>query len=633
MARRDRHRRGGRVTPKGTRPEDRRWGHAAGEPEEPELFDDVRERLARGPVEVLDEVSGLLAAVEISSRPLPGQRRSGPETPSPEELLVAFAAVDRLETTALLAGFAALCPDEALRARAFRALARRDHPLPAWLAELGSARAGRVAVMTDAFGDGEEILVEVVLADGAALTTIASVDHNAGGAVTDGFALPLPLDEVVAKALEARVAAGEVSWLQLAPADARARIEEAVELGALLWPPPETDTWPMSRPLVQWAARLLPGGGQGYVRPEWDGEALAALTEDFFTSRFGKRFDDPDHRSLLESILWFGTDYGPGDPLRWSPTSVELLLGDWIPRKLVAPVPYLAQAPELLRAFVGYCHVRRGVRPALTAETLEAVDRLEADYLRTIAAPRLQGPAALLARAGLLDPDGELPGAGGHPWEQAWDDDDDDDPGEDLGMPADARALFEALGLGDPVAGILAGLASSAGGDEQLRELDDRPLPDEELDWEGIEADIAPRVARLAAALDRACESLLDVEHRTACRRLLARVARAAPDVLRRDGRDDRLAAALCWAVARANGAFDAGGKLMVKDLLAAFGVTRGSVSGMARGILATAGVGPPGDSGWREVSLGDPALLVSARRRRIIESRELAADWSRYFG
>ena len=44
---------------------------------------------------------------------------------------------------------------------------------------------------------------------------------------------------------------------------------EAVEKGAITFPPFETDTWPASRPLTEWLLRFLPEGGTGYVRPNW----------------------------------------------------------------------------------------------------------------------------------------------------------------------------------------------------------------------------------------------------------------------------------------------------------------------------------------------------------------------------
>ena len=99
-------------------------------------------------------------------------------------------------------------------------------------------------------------------------------------------------------------------------------------------------------------------------------------------------------------MIWFGVDYGPGDPLRWSPVAVEIILVNWIPRKIVADAVYLSKAPELLRAFVRFCHAERGIRTELTRDTLAAIDVYEPDYQRTIRSPRPQGPMALLAAMG-----------------------------------------------------------------------------------------------------------------------------------------------------------------------------------------------------------------------------------------
>jgi hypothetical protein len=175
-------------------------------------------------------------------------------------------------------------------------------------------------------------------------------------------------------------------------ADARARITEAIKLGAISFPPCESDSWPACRPLVEWLTAMLPEGGSGYQRPEWDD---AALAERFLAAPSGAGFDDPDHRGLLDSLLWFGTGYGPGDPLRWSPTAVEILLVDWIPRKIVAEADYLAKAPDVLRAFIRFCHRERGIRAELTTQTLAAVDEYEPGYQKLIRSPRPQGPAAM----------------------------------------------------------------------------------------------------------------------------------------------------------------------------------------------------------------------------------------------
>jgi hypothetical protein len=133
------------------------------------------------------------------------------------------------------------------------------------------------------------------------------------------------------------------------------------------------------------------------VRPEWSAAAKRELADRFLASDFGSAMDDEDHRGLLGNLLWFGTDYGPGDPLRWSPVAVEILMIDWIPRKIIAPAELLAKAPDLLRAFIRFGHAERGIRADLTSATLAAVDKYEPDYQRIIRSDRPQGPAALLA--------------------------------------------------------------------------------------------------------------------------------------------------------------------------------------------------------------------------------------------
>lgn len=421
MARQKGKRRGGRVTPRGTRPAGRRHDRPLPAEDGPDLLREVRDRLATGePLDLLAEVSSLVAAVDPRSRspfdrsPLGRRSRSrDAEVPSLEELVRSFGEVERPETTAMLACLAVLAPDELVRARARRHVAGRPHRLPAWLAGIGVATAGRRAVeMTHVLGDGDDLVVEVLLRGERgphALSIVVYVDHNQGTVAKDAFVVPGPLDELVTIMKEHDEAPGDTTFHDIGPADAKARIVSAVEDGAHVHPPFESETWPACRPIVEWAARLLPDGGRGYVRPEWDEASKAELTEAFFASPYAARLG-PGHRRLFESILWFATDYGPGDPLRGSPTAVEILLTDWIPRKVVAPGAFLAKVPEVLRAFVANAHAERGVPSHLRVETQQAVDEFEPEYQQTIRSPRPQGPWALLAGMAALDPD-LLPGA------------------------------------------------------------------------------------------------------------------------------------------------------------------------------------------------------------------------------
>ncbi len=354
------------------------------------------------PLALLGLVSSLLAALDPHRAGPFGLEREGP---SRDELVRSFLEVDLPETSAMLAVIAEFSGDAVLHRRVGRELASRTHVLPEWLVDLHRAEpAGQVVEIVHVLGDGDNLMLGVRLAGGYEFAAVVYIDHNMGTLVKDAFVVGGPVGDLLERML-AVAADPDTEARALDPADARARITEAIELGAITFPPFETDTWPACRALVEWTAAMLPAGGAGYRRPEWDTDAVAALAERFLASSFAAGVDGPDHRGLLESLLWFGTDYGPGDPLRWSPTAVEILLVDWLPRKIVAEASHLAKAPDLLRAFIGFCHHERGIPPDLTAQTLGAVDVHEADYQRLIRSPRPQGPAALLAAIGAFDDD------------------------------------------------------------------------------------------------------------------------------------------------------------------------------------------------------------------------------------
>lgn len=185
---------------------------------------------------------------------------------------------------------------------------------------------------------------------------------------------------------------------------------------------------------------------------------------------------------------------------------MEILLIDWIPRKIVGPAEYLSLAPELLRAFIRFAHAEVGVRPELTHESLAAIDDYEPEYQQTIRSPRPQGPAALLAAMGV-------------------------DVGNATGMDFGTN---ESGGFGQM---ILDTLAREVGDRDALDQLDDYPLLDEAFGWEGIDDDVAARVGEVLKLTDRCCVELLDTEYRTACRRLLARAASGDAGVFRRGPR------------------------------------------------------------------------------------------------
>lgn len=538
------------------------------------------------PWRLLGFASSLLEAVDVERRaPFDAvdAERAGPDL---GELVESFADVDLRETTALLAAFAELVADEVLARRLRREVAGRAHPLPEWLAGLAPLGIEGAAETVHVLGDGDNVMVAARTGAGDALTAVVYIDHNLGTVAKDAFVVPSALDELRADFVEASGHDPDVRAADLDPVDARARIDEAIGAWAITYPPLESDTWPACRPLVEWIVRHVPDGGSGYERAEWSEEDRAALAARFFASPYAEGHDGED-RELFDTLLWFGCDYGPGDPLRWSPVAVEILLDDWLPRKVVAEVAFLSRAPALLRSFIRFSHAERGIRPALTEETLAAVDACEPEYQRTIRTPRPQGPAALLAAMGVG------PAATSEPTDD-----------------------FDSLDTGEL---LLDSLARDVGGPDVLADLDDAPLPHgEPFDWSVVPEDVGVRVGEVLAHLDRCCEKLLDAEARTVCRRLLADVVAGDAAVFRRRGRTDTAAAAIAWAVAKANDWLQPD-RLTAKELLACFGVSA-SVSQRASALLQAAGIGQFSAYGPQ---LGSPRYLTSTRRRDILDTRD----------
>ena len=132
----------------------------------------------------------------------------------------------------------------------------------------------------------------------------------------------------------------------LDPADARARMTEAIELTSITFPPIETDAWPASGRWSSGCCGCCPRAGSGYVRPEWSETDRRALAERFLASPFGRGASRrPRSRDYVNKLRVVRVDDGPGDPLRWSPVAVEILLLDWFPARSSTSRPRWPRCP------------------------------------------------------------------------------------------------------------------------------------------------------------------------------------------------------------------------------------------------------------------------------------------------
>jgi hypothetical protein len=350
-------------------------------------------------------------------------------------------------------------------------------------------------------------------------------------------------------------------------ADARALIETALAGNDRRYDEWKADTWPMLRPLVEWVLAKLPTGGT-YRRPEWSWGQRVELVERFGMSpQADGLLDGLDALNAARLLVTFGCDFGTGDPMHWSPVSVEMALDDFFPNHVDAPYRLREMVPDALRRFIRFCHSERAIPEHLTEKTVAAVDR----------------------------------------WKWAT----IGEPGDDY--RADIIDRFHTDDV--RVTTMLVYLAEAVCGVDALYELDDAPHPDEAFDWAPIPEHIRHKVAEVLERIDACAGELLDVEYRTILRRMLARTATADPSVYTRR-RGDIIARTLVWMVCTANDLFRRR-TLTVKDLNAWFGLKGSPGSGQATAFRTALG----SEDIWSTCL--EPAMLHSTRRSWIIEQRD----------
>ena len=256
-----------------------------------------------------------------------------------------------------------------------------------------------------------------------------------------------------------------------------------------------------------------------------------------------------------------------------------------MPRKVVEEARVLAKLPRLLRAWVRFAYAERGLSRELLADALGAIDHWEPDYQRLIRTPRAQGAEAIARMAMGLDTGLEL----------------DVDPWRDH-------------------------LIGAVGTQEALDALTDEPLPDEPFDWTGLPDRIRPKLEEIVALCDANADDLLDVEHRTAIRRLLHDVATAQPGYFLGHATARTSAAAIIYMIAHANDSVGIHRDVTVGELLAPFGVASASQRvGQFRRFL---GLSEHDPSVGAPMVLGSAAYLVAERRAELMADREAPWLW-----
>jgi hypothetical protein len=393
-------RKGGRTTPKGTRPAHLRPVRESAGDSSP--IDDVIDTSGR---ELLDEddpvaaetwASGMIALFDkVRVR----ARIDGMDTP-PFEQAVIQRCRQRRDRHALVvvAGLAAVLPppDDRDARSTFAELRATVRGAPPWIDVVGTATPTRAWLASDVFGDQHSLVVAFSQeGDPGQHALVVLVDHNLSGQAKDAWIAADPDDAVAAwtSHMDAHMRVDEVTV-----DDALRRLRDAMAM-ADLWDGDSdvrSEEFGQHRALI-WA-RLRRAGLSDDTAAFMNvpTEAREALVSEFMASPEGAevrlRIADTDVGLLADYVVGLRSDY-EGRPLRWSPTVVQQVLLDLAPRKLLLDADQAAAFPDVVRTFVRFAGARTGLHGRFVQETLDTVDEVEREFVDRVADPAVAGPA------------------------------------------------------------------------------------------------------------------------------------------------------------------------------------------------------------------------------------------------
>lgn len=601
----------------------------------------------------------------------PNQRETSPGVPYPNafavlDLAPMFVEADAPETNAVLRVWAEMLGDDMLRRRVRNSVSTREHPT--WLDALDRTTVTRAISMGDHFGEEETVLIEAQV-DGHPFAMACALQHMGASSLDDAYLLPVSI-EVAFGDLPDTVASQTV-MRELNPALAKQMVTRAIAASAHFFPPIETDSWPATKPALEWLLRLIPEDANTPAEPaiEFDDaveNAQAAerdrLAEMFYASPEGQALP-ARVRDEIDLVLEFQHNYGTGDALRWGPVFVEYLMLDLYPRKYAAPDHILLQLPRLLTAVVSWANPLAGVPAASTQNVLKLIKKLtpqyralvkdsdsepfpfgagvlsDPDFLNTL------GLSQLMADPGSapgMDPDlAEMFAAAQHAeylravpphFREALDrlESPDAEAGEDPALDflletfPDSQPDFSPEVLSQFTRSML---ERELGGPAELKACDTHPLPTpnvaDALALYDIPVDILPRLEGIGDLIVTHSSTLFDdSELVTAALRVLARTASCDPALFRRHSKDENTAAAVCWIAAWLNDWFDSYGESghTAKALGAAFGM-KSSPRTRAEVLIRAMGASIYTRSG--DFFLGDARLFTSTQRTILVRARD----------
>lgn len=244
---------------------------------------------------------------------------------------------------------------------------------------------------TDDLGDQTQLVGDFAYPGREPHAVVTMIDHNFQGLIRQAMLAP--------SAERVRAAWTEVSGMAIRPVEPQELADlwaQGLTMLDLYLDPPIDDEVPGLAPLLRSRLSLLPAAVE-ISWPEVKPGARRSLLAEFRRSSHASGLGAS--ANLARYLVDFKCDFHDGDPLRWSPVVVEIALADWFPRKVSLEDPEVDALTEVLRRWVRFAGEKRSLSGAAIAETLDAVDAFEPEYLAAMRDPNAAGPAKGLVRA------------------------------------------------------------------------------------------------------------------------------------------------------------------------------------------------------------------------------------------
>lgn len=397
------HRRGGRVTPKGTR------GGLRLSDQERLGLEDIFDRFLSGAGEIATATTALEVEAWASTVWSGFQRQQLVGADAVEVIgggLIAYAGRNGSPASLIvLRALAAVAPEPygTKAARAANRLAAAGGTEPTWAALPGNQQPTKAVVQFDpADDDGITVMVGFD-GPGGPDTVGVYIDFNLGRMAKDVLIVPERVEDVRDLLVTQAVAEG-TEFREISLSEAAAWWTEALAMTDMTLDPPVDGDIYRLRPLIDSRLALLPSGGRTPESDELSDTEREELIDEFIASPAAGLLveggAEPDLIGELAShILTFAADYVDGEQLRFSPVMVEIFCTSWAPRKALLDAEGVDLLPDVLRSWIEFVGRRRGIREAAMVGALDAVDRYEPAFRADAADESNWGPAKLLARS------------------------------------------------------------------------------------------------------------------------------------------------------------------------------------------------------------------------------------------